>query len=145
MSITKRADNFYQELVLHLKTPEKITMLWVLLFVYKCFFPTHAEKLFSILKNSIPHLAYVVEMLMIFAFILSILALLAMLLIMLYKPIANLKYARISKAEDLKFASLYIENYYRLLYGARHKVLMAATWCIWQTKCAEFGNVKMPN
>jgi len=29
MSITKRADNFYQELVLHLKTPEKITMLWV--------------------------------------------------------------------------------------------------------------------
>ena len=94
----------------------------VLLFVYKCFFPTHAEKLFSILKNSIPHLAYVVEMLMIFAFILSILALLAMLLIMLYKPIANLKYARISKAEDLKFASLYIENYYRLLYDMEQDI-----------------------
>lgn len=128
MSITKKADNFYQEVVLHLKTPEKITMLLILLFICKYFFPSYFEKILSIVKSSIPHFAFAIEVLLIFSFILSVLFFISMFLVISYKPIANKKYERISRMEDLRTAGLYIGDYYKLLYGAKIKVLRAATW-----------------
>ncbi|EJL31403.1 hypothetical protein [Brevibacillus sp. BC25] len=128
MTITKKAENFYQEVVLRLKAPENITMLLVLLIVCKLFFPIHFGKLITILKNNIPHLAFAIEMLLIFTIILSVMSLLSAILILCYKPIVNKKYFQIS---DTEIALLYIGDYYKLNYGAQRKLLEILTWfCI---------------
>lgn len=108
---------------------EYLTLLLLLLFVYKNILPSHYNNILKMISTKINNYDFIIEILFYSLFFLSIIIyIIYIILVIINKPI-NCIYSR-KFISDKDNAIMFIKSYYNFLYGSQTKLIIIFQWLI---------------